>query len=195
MNVTSGVCAPRALKYLGRDKRSNENFGQAALEEECMKLTNWIKAASLLVALGLGLAACTTIKPVHSFDTALTLSAPATVVRGGESFLFTATLSYQDEAGQTQPLAHQEVEMVGMEFDLHDTFMTDGNGSITLELVAPLLPEREKERDAWVRAHFDGTVIEFSDRIGRFGDASNARYFSIQQSAPGLNNPGIPGAE
>lgn len=160
-----------------------------------MKLSNWMKAASLLVAVGLGLAACTTVKPVQSFDASLTLSAPTTVVRAGESFLLTASLTYQDDAGQTQPLAHQSVDILGVEFDLQETLMTDGNGNITLELVAPLLPEREMERDAWVRVHFDGAVIEFSDRIGRFGDASNSRYFNIQQSAPGLNNPGIPGAE
>ncbi len=155
----------------------------------------WIKAVSLLLAVGLGVAACDSVKPILNYDTTLALSAPTTVVRGGDSFLLGATLTYRNESGEVQPLANQAVEFLGLEFGLHETLTTDGNGRITVELVAPLLPEREKQRDAWVRVHFGGTVIEFAQQIGRFGDASNSRYFTIRQSAPGRNNPGIPGAE
>lgn len=160
-----------------------------------MMLSHWIKATSLMIAVGLGVAACDSAKPISSFGTTLTLSAPATVVRAGESFLLTANLSYRNDAGEVEPLANQTLELVGLEFGLHETLTTNGNGQITVELVAPLLPEREKQRDAWVRVHFGGTVIEFAQLIGRFGDASNSRYFTIKQSASGLNNPGIPGAE
>jgi len=158
-----------------------------------MKLLSWIKALSLIAAVGLGLAACETIKPRVAYEATLTLTAPGAVVNGGETFTFQVTLSYQDQRGEMKPLAHQPVQLDGAEFGVSGEMLTDEQGQITLELVAPLLPEREKERDAWIRAHFDGTVIEYTEQVGRFSDANNSRYFNIKQSAPGRNNPGIPG--
>lgn len=158
-----------------------------------MKLLSWVKALSLIVAVGVGLAACETIKPIVAYEATLTLTAPGAVVNGGETFTFQVTLSYQDQRGEMKPLAHQPVQLDGAEFGVSGEMLTDEQGQITLELVAPLLPEREKERDAWIRAHFDGTVIEYAEQVGRFSDANNSRYFNIKQSAPGRNNPGIPG--
>lgn len=160
-----------------------------------MRFMNWIKAVTLVTVVAFGLAACDTVKPVSTYDSTIALDAPVTVVRGGDSFIFTTTLTYQVD-GEVLPLANQEVEFLGEEFGLMgDTFKTDENGTIELELVAPMLPERERERDAWVRVHFGGSVIEFRDVIGRFRDANNSRYFTIKQQTPGLNNPGIPGSE
>lgn len=158
-----------------------------------MKLLNCIKVFSLITAVGLGLAACETIKPIVAYEATLALSAPSAEVKGGQTFTFQVTLSYQDQRGEVKPLAHQTVLLDGDEFGISGEMLTDEQGQVTLELVAPLLPEREKERDAWIRVHFDGAVIEFAEQISRFSDANNARYFNIRQSAPGRNNPGIPG--
>lgn len=160
-----------------------------------METFNWIKISSLLIAVGLGLAACETVKPIAMYQSELTLSAPATLVNGGTTFTLTTMLTYQDESGTEQPLANQVVYFEGDEFGISGQMITDAKGTISIEVYAPLLPEREKARDAWIRVHYDGTVIEFREQIGRFSDASNSRYFNIKQSAPGRNNPGIPGAE
>lgn len=160
-----------------------------------METFNWIKVISLLIAVGLGLAACEAVKPIAMYQSELTLSAPTTSVNGGTTFTLTTTLSYQDESGIERPLANQAVYFEGGEFGISGQVTTDANGAIAIEVSAPLLPEREKERDAWIRVQYNGTVIEFAERIGRFSDANNSRYFNIKQSAPGRNNPGIPGAE
>ncbi len=158
-----------------------------------MRFTNWIKTVTLVTVVAFGLAACDTIKPTSTFESVIDLEAPITVVRGGDSFIFTTVLTYTVN-GEVLPLANQEVQFLGEEFGLmNDTFITDENGIIELEIIAPMLPERETERDAWIRVHFGGSVIEFRDLIGRFRDSNNSRYFTIKQSAPGLNNPGIPG--
>jgi len=154
-----------------------------------------VKTLGLVSIVGLGLTACETIKPIVAYDSDLVLSTPTTVIKGGQSFTLTATLSYVDQDGVTQPLAGQPLSLEGKQFGVSDTFTTDDEGTVTLTLTAPLLPEREPQRDGWIRTYYDGTLIEFRESIGRFSDASNARFFSIEQSAPGRNNPGIPGAE
>jgi len=156
---------------------------------------SWMKTLSLVTLVGLGLTACQTIKPINAYESELVLSASTTEIRGGQSFTLSATLSYVDQDGVTQPLVGQPLSLEGEEFELSDTFTTDDQGTVTLTLTAPLLPEREPQRDGWIRTYYDGTVIEFRESIGRFSDASNAHFFSIKQSAPGRNNPGIPGAE
>lgn len=157
--------------------------------------SSWWKTAGLLIAVGLTLAACEQVKPVVTFEPILTLEAPVVVVRGGERFPFTARLSYRDESGQEQPLAGQVLHFEATDFALPAQAVTDAQGQVSFELEAPLLPERERERPTWIRASFAGTVIEFADKIARFVDRRNDRYFKIVQQAPGRNPPGLPGRE
>jgi hypothetical protein len=167
--------------------------GKPRYEEDIiMKLSNWMKAATLIIAVSFGLVACNTVKPVNTFSSTLDVTAPTTVVVGGEQFTFTAILTYND-GGEQVPLSNQTVQFLGTEFGINDEYTTDAEGRVVFDVVAPLLPEREMERDAWIRVHFSGSVIEFRDMVGRFRDSSNSRYFTIKQSAPGRNNPGIPG--
>ncbi len=156
---------------------------------------SWTKAVTLLAIVGLGLTACTQVKPIVPFETDITLSAPATVIRGGTEFEFSARLSYRDENGETQPLANQTLRFEANEFDVPDEAQTDAGGHVRFTVHAPMLPERERERDAWIRTSFGGAVVEFADKIGRFQDERTDRYFKIEQQAPGLNPPGLPGSE